>query len=44
VWNQNEKVAEEENASLIRQFTEEEIKNVVFTMKKTQHQGRTTYL
>jgi hypothetical protein len=44
VWNQNEKVTEEENAFLIRQFTEEEIKNVVFTMKKTQHRDRTTYL
>jgi hypothetical protein len=40
VWNQNEKVTKEENAFLIRHFSEDEIKKVVFTMKKHSTRAR----
>jgi hypothetical protein len=39
-WEQEEKVTEAENASLTRKFSEEEMKHVVKTMKKTQLQGQ----
>jgi hypothetical protein len=39
-WEQEEKVIEEENATLTRKFTEEERKHVVKTMKKPQLQDQ----
>jgi hypothetical protein len=38
-WDQNEKITKEENNLLTRQFTEEEIKNVVHLMKRNTAPG-----
>jgi hypothetical protein len=41
-WAPNEKITEVENSQLIKPFSEEEIKKVIKSMKKTQHQGLIT--
>jgi hypothetical protein len=41
-WAPNEKITEVENSQLIKPFSEDEIKKVIKSMKKTQHQGLIT--